>query len=335
MQCRAALPLHGVLAPFKRCTTGGPDAYMPRVWIVVLGFILSGLVGLGAYFLPVFQTASTSLAPSRLPNLNPVQAPTQPFTVLLLGSDDDSKFVPDQLNTQSMILLRVDPTTKQATMLSIPRDLWVPIPHRGMGKISWAYRFDGAQGAVAAVESNFKVRIDDYVWIGLEGLVKLIDKLGGVNVQVTNPVMDDYYPADVNNPNDPYGYYRVAVLPGATHMDGAHALEYVRSRHGDVRGDFARSERQQQVLLAIKAQASHLNATDLPALASAFNGEIKTSMELDRLRALLSIASEFNGPNVHRVVLVPPFTSEGSAGDQSVVIPDWTRILPLVRHSFA
>jgi LCP family protein required for cell wall assembly len=309
---------------------------MPRLWIVVLGFTLSGLVGLGTYFLPVFQTAATSSMASRgLPNLNPVQTPTQPFTVLLLGSDDDSKFVPDQLNTQSMILLRVDPTSKQATMLSIPRDLWVPIPNRGMGKISWAYRSDGAPSAVDAVESNFKVHIDDYVWIGLEGLVKLIDTLGGVNVQVTNPVMDDYYPADVNNPNDPYGYYRVAVLPGATHMDGAHALEYVRSRHGDVRGDFARSERQQQLLLAIKAQASHLNAADLPSLASAFNGEIKTSMGLDRMRALLSIANEFSGPNVHRIVLVPPYTSEGFAGDQSVVMPDWGRILPLVHQSFS
>jgi LCP family protein required for cell wall assembly len=305
---------------------------MPRVWIVVLGFILSGLVGLGAYFLPVFETASDS---GGLPNLKPVEAPTQPFTVLLLGSDNDSKFVPDQFNTQSMILLRVDPTTKQATMLSIPRDLWVEIPHHGMGKISWAYRFDGSQAAVAAVESNFKVRIDDYVWIGLEGLVKLIDRLGGVNVQVTNPVMDDYYPADLNNPDNPYGYYRLAVLPGATHMDGAHALEYVRSRHGDVRGDFARSERQQQLLLAIKAQASHLNAADLPALADAFDGEVKTSMGLDRMRALLSIANEFSGPNVHRVVLAPPYTSEGFVGDQSVVLADWSRILPLVHQSFS
>jgi LCP family protein required for cell wall assembly len=308
---------------------------LPRAWIVVLGFTLSGIVGLGVYFLPLFQIAATSRSISgSLPNYAPAKAPTEPFTVLLLGSDDDSKFVPDQLNTQSMILVRVNPTTKQATMLSIPRDLWVAIPNHGMGKISWAYRFDGAQGAVAVVESNFKVHVDDYVWIGLEGLVKLIDRLGGVNLQVTNPVMDDYYPADLNT-NDPYGYYRVAVLPGATHMDGVQALQYVRSRHGDVRGDFARSERQQQLLLAIKAGTSRLNAADLPALASAFNGEIKTGMGLDRMHSLMTIANEFNGPNVHRVVLVPPYTSEGFVGDQSVVLPDWDRILPLVQQSFS
>jgi LCP family protein required for cell wall assembly len=308
---------------------------MPRAWIVVLGFVLAGLGGLGAYFFPVLQTAgSASNGPAQLTQLNPVSAPTDPFTVLLLGSDDDSKFVPDRLNTQSMILVRVDPNTKQATMLSIPRDLWVPIPSLGVGKISTAYNLGGPQGAVQAVETNFKVHIDDYVWIGLNGLVKLIDKLGGVNVQVTNPVMDDFYPADLNSADDPYGYYRVAVLPGATHMDGVHALQYVRSRHGDLRGDFARSERQQQLLLAIKAQSSRLNVSDFPGLASAMNGEIKTSISLDRLRALMSIANDFNGPNIHRVVLLSPYTSEGWAGGQSVVFPDWSQILPLVHQSF-
>lgn len=90
-----------------------------------------------------------------------------------------------------MILLRVDPTTRQATLLSIPRDLWVQIPGQGWGKISTAYNLGGAHGAIGAVESNFKVHIDDYVWIGFYGLVKVIDKLGGVNLQVTNPVMVD------------------------------------------------------------------------------------------------------------------------------------------------
>jgi len=308
---------------------------MPRALIVALGFILAGLGGLGAYFLPVFQTAANSTSASDgLPNLNPISAPTQPFTVLLLGSDDDAKFVPERLNTQSMILVRVDPNTKQATMLSIPRDLWVQIPNQGWGKISWAYQEGGTQAAIAAVESNFQVHVDDYVWIGLNGLVRLVDKLGGVNLQVTNPVMDNYYPADLNT-TDPYGYYRVAVLPGATHMDGVYALQYVRSRHGDARGDFARSERQQQLLLALKAEAAHLNAADLPSLASAFNGEIKTSIGLDKARALISIANDFSGPNVHRIVLVPPYTSDGWVAGQSVVLPDWNQIRPLVHKSFS
>ena len=311
---------------------------MPRVAIVVAGFLTAGLMGLGAYFLPILQTAANSGAAAGSLPLNPITSPNpgpaQPFTVLLLGSDDDSKFPPDRLNTQSMILVRVDPSTRQATLLSIPRDLWVPIPNQGMGKISTAYSLGGPQGAINAVESNFKVHVDDYVWIGLNGLVKLIDQLGGVDVVVTNPVMDDFYPSDLSSGGYPYDYYRVAVLPGATHLDGVHALQYVRSRHGDLRGDFARSERQQQVLLAIKQEASHLNVADLPALASALNGEVKTSMTLDRVRQLLAIAGNFDGPNIHRVVLLPPYTSEGFAAGQDVVFPDWGQILPLVHQSF-
>jgi LCP family protein required for cell wall assembly len=297
--------------------------------------LLAGLVGIGAYFLPVFQAGANSMiSAGTIPNLDPLSRATQPFTVLLLGSDDDAKFPPDRLNTQSMILLRVDPSTKQATMLSIPRDLWVPIPGQGYGKISTAYQLGGSQAAIAAVESSFKVHIDDYVWIGLNGLVKLIDQLGGVDLVVTNPVMDDFYPSDLNSGSSPYGYYRVAVLPGAVHMNGVQALQYVRSRHGDLRGDFARSERQQQLLLAIKAQASHLNIADLPTLASAFNGEIKTSIGLDRLRALLGVANEFGGSGIHRILLLPPLTSETAIAGQDVVVPDWNAILPLVHESF-
>jgi len=310
--------------------------YFPRALRVIAGFVLAGVVGVAAYFLPLFESASTatvSSGPIPISIPNPLPTTTEPFTVLLLGSDDDAKFPPDRVNTQSMILVRVDPTTKQATMLSIPRDLWVSIPGQGVGKISTAYQTGGANAAIAAVESNFKVHIDDYVWVGLEGLVRLIDRLGGVDMLVTNPVMDDFYPADINS-DDPYGYYRVAVLPGAVHLDGVHALQYVRSRHGDLRGDFARSERQQQLLMAIKAKADHLNAADVPGLATAMQGEVKTTIGLARLRMLLSMGNRFDASNVHRVLLLPPYTSEGFVDGQDVILPNWSQILPLVHQSF-
>jgi LCP family protein required for cell wall assembly len=304
--------------------------YLPRASVVIAGFVLAGVIGVGAYYLPLFKVAATSAVSSgSIPD--PMPASTKPFTVLLLGSDDDAKFAPDRYNTQSMILLRVDPESKRATMLSIPRDLWVPIPGHGTGKISTAYQLGGPQLAVRVVQDNFHVTIDDYVWIGLNGLVNLIDRIGGVDVVVTNPVLDDFYPSDLNT-HDPYAYYRVAVLPGAVHLDGVHALQYARSRHGDLRGDFARSERQQQLLLAIKD--AHLNAADLPFLASAFSGEIKTSIGLDRMRQLMGLASQFGGPNIDRVVLVPPYTSETMIGNQDVVVPSWQLILPLVHKTF-
>ncbi len=309
---------------------------MGRIAAVAVCLLLGVFSGAVAFFLPLLQAGATAAVQSgTVPNpaLNPVKPPTDPFTVLLLGSDDDSKFASDRLLTQSMILVRVTPATKQVTMLSIPRDLWVSIPGHGMAKIDTAYAFGGPQLAIATVEADFHVHIDDYVWIGLKGLVQLIDRMGGVEVDVTNPVLDDFYPADLYGPN-PYSYSRVAVLPGVQHLDGVHALEYVRSRHGDLRGDFGRSVRQQQVLLALKARAKNLNVTDLPDLADAFKGEMKTSLGLDRVRQLVPLANQIGGPNIHQVVLLPPYTSSGSIEGQDVIIPDWNRILPLVRQSF-
>src|SRR5205085_3381183 len=221
----------------------------------------------------------------------PVAAQVGPFTVLLLGSDDDQKFDPAHVLTQSMILVRVVPATQQVTMLSIPRDLWVPLSTGGTAKIDGAYSYGGPAAAIATVERNFNVHVDEYVWVGLKGLIKLIDALGGVDVVASNPVLDDYYPQDINSSN-PYGYQRVAVLPGPQHLDGTTALQYVRSRHGDLQGDFGRSQRQQQVLLAIRAKASQMTIADIPDLASAFNGELKTSMSVERVRQLLPIAGQ-------------------------------------------
>src|SRR5438445_11497313 len=221
--------------------------------------LLSGTAGAAAYFVPgvvagVGQAGRTVVVPASRSQGTastpmPSAAPGAPFTVLLLGSDDDGKNKSPL--TQSMILVRVDPASKHVTMLSIPRDLWVPLSTGGSAKIDAAYAYGGAAAAIATVARNFHVHIDEYAWVGLKGLIKLIDQLGGIDLFVTNPVLDDFYPDDIGG-GDLYGYKRVAVLPGGQHPDGASALPLVRSRHNDVNGDFGRSARQQQVLLAIK-----------------------------------------------------------------------------------
>ena len=306
--------------------------------------LLSGTAGVAAYFFPVVvagvgQTGQTVvIPPSGNPGVKPAAAtsaaPSSPFTVLLLGSDDDLKFDPRHVLTQSMILVRVDPSSKHVTMESIPRDLWVPLSTGGSGKIDGAYSYGGAAAAIATVERNFHVHIDEYAWIGLKGLIKLIDQLGGVDVNITNPVLDDFYPNDIDV-KDPYGYARIAVLPGPQHLDGAHAMQYVRSRHNAINGDFGRSARQQQVLLALKAKASTLNVADLPQVVDAMKGEFKTSMGLDRVRSLLSLADAFDPANVQQIVLYAGlYTDYGWVGSQSVVMPRWPQILAVTRQNF-
>ena len=308
---------------------------------------MSAMAGGVAYFIPAAQLAieatgqvlhvtpspSTLFSPSPTASASASAAPiTGAFTVLLLGSDDDSKFIGDRVLTQSIILVRVVPSTKQVTMLSIPRDLWIPLSVGGTGKADYAYSYGGAGAAVATVEQDFGVHIDDYIWIGLLGLVKLIDAIGGIDVVTSNPVLDDYYPADIYS-NWPYGYERIAVLAGPQHLDGVHAMQYVRSRHGDIQSDIGRSQRQQQVLIAIRQKAKQMSPEDLPAISQALGGELKTSIGLDKVARMLPLASSFDNPdNITQITLGSPY-SHGGAPEGSLT-PNWGLILPLVHQYF-
>ncbi len=314
-----------------------PPLKLTTALLLVAGFVLSGTIGAVAYFLPlasvVRQTGQVQDLPSATPTAT-AGTPGAPFTLLLLGSDDDEKFLDrTHLLTQSMILVRIEPDTGRVTMLSIPRDLWVPLATGGDERIDTAYAYGGAAAAISTVEQDFHVRVDQYAWIGLTGLIKMIDLVGGVDVPTVNPVLDDYYPADINTDN-PYGYYRVAVLPGPQHLDGAHALEYVRSRHSDLRGDFGRSVRQQQVLLALRERAKRVSAGDLPAFADALQGEFKTSLTLAQVSLLLPVAGRVQAGDVNQVVLLGDYTTETVINEEDVLVPNWNLILPVVSQHF-
>ena len=297
-----------------------------------------------AYFLPAVAEAIDATGqvvdvPSPTPSptgLEPSPSPTPrtpgSFTVLLLGSDNDSKFLADHVLTQSMIVIRFNPATKKVVMMSIPRDLYVPLSTGGLGKIDGAYSYGGAGAAIATVENNFGIHIDDYIWIGLIGLVHVIDAIGGVDVVTSNPVLDDFYPKDLGAGN-PYDYLRVAVMAGPQHMSGVSALQYVRSRHNDLQSDFGRSQRQQQVLLALRAKASGISAEDVPSLAAALKGQIKTSMGLQRIATLLPIVGSLDLKNIQQIVLLSPYT-HGCACADGYVVPVWSQILPLVHQYF-
>jgi len=315
--------------------------------LAIFAIALSAMAGSLAYFLPaaklafdatgqVIAIASPSPTPSPSATASPspslLPQPKDAFTVLLLGSDDDSKFFADHVLTQSMILVRVVPSTHSVTMLSIPRDLYVPLSTGGSGKIDGAYSYGSAQAAINTVRQDFNVQIDDYIWIGLLGLIHLIDAIGGIDVVTSNPVIDDYYPLDINT-DYPYGYQRVAVLGGAQHLDGIHAMQYVRSRHNDLQSDIGRSKRQQQVLLAIRKRAKQLSPADVPIIAAALGGEIKTSIGLDHIAALIPLAASFDNPDsITQLVMLPPLWHGGGPGGS--LTPNWGEINYFVHQYF-
>jgi LCP family protein required for cell wall assembly len=105
-------------------------------------------------------------------------------------------------------------------------------------------KLHGFAHTVATIEQDFHIPINAYAWVGLDGFIKVIDTLGGVDIDVLHPIVDDTYPADITSPNNPYDYQRVFIPPGPQHLDGETVLEYVRSRHSDLLGDVGRTARQ-------------------------------------------------------------------------------------------
>ena len=274
------------------------------------------------------------------------------INILLLGSDTDQKFGTSAGGAtvylaQTDIIITIDPTTKAVGMLSIPRDFWINIPGYGMGKLDEAFEhgygigqggFDGAVDlSRKTIEEDFGIPINYYAWVGLDGFVKVIDTVGGVDVDVTHPITDDTYPDDVgNNTSDIYAYKRLYISPGPQHLSGPEALEYVRSRHADLVGDFGRSARQQQVLNSLKVKLSNASIIgELPQLANDLNGFVKTDMQLPDILKVANFARTIDTNKINRVILEPPYSQPALLPDgTSIVQPNCGQIIPVIAQMF-
>ncbi len=259
------------------------------------------------------------------------------FNVLLLGSDTDTKFDNGTFLTQSMIVVTVDPPSQTVGMLSIPRDFWVRIPGHGFGKIDTAYELGGVDLARRTVEQDFGIPIHYYAWVGLDGFIKVIDELGGVTIDVLHPIVDDQYPDDVSGA-DKYAYMRLYIPAGPQHLSGYEALQYVRSRHGDLVGDFGRSARQQQVLVTLKRRAESPGILlKIPAMISDLRDSVRTDLTVTDVVSYANFARQVQRSNIKQVVLAPPTYSDNAtaADGQAIVNPNWTMVDTAVREMFA
>jgi len=131
-----------------------------------------------------------------------------------------------------MFVATIDEATKSVSLLSVPRDTRVKIPGHGWDKINHAYANGGSQLSQKAVENLLGIPIDYYVTIDFAGFYKIVDAVGGVDVDVEKRM---YY-------EDPYDELVIDIQPGMQHMNGKTAIQYVRYR--DSEGDIGRIERQ-------------------------------------------------------------------------------------------
>lgn len=254
-------------------------------------------------------------------------------TVLLLGVDSRGTLRDAGLNTDVMTLVTIDPISKTAALLSIPRDLYVPLPGTDIqNRINAAYawgelkRLPGGGPAYAeqTILDNFGVSLQRYAIIDFEGFKKIIDAVGGVDVDVPHEIVDNEYPTP------DYRTERLVIPAGRIHMDGDLALKYVRTRHQD--SDLGRLQRQQQVMLAVRDKALSIGSIDkVPEVLNAAGDSLETDLTLPEILALAKKWSQIPRENIrtYRIdeTMVQPYvTPQGG----QVLLPNAEKIAEVV-----
>ncbi len=170
---------------------------------------------------------------------------TEPFTILLMGIDSTDEVLNKNAvaNGDTLILITFNPKTLNATMISIPRDSYVPIacwPDKSENKITHAAGY-GTDCMMNTIEEYFDVDIDYYAKINFKGLVKLVDAVGGIDVEVPKELCTD----------DSSRGGQVCIQEGLQHLNGEQALVFARNRKQLAEGDFGRAKHQQEIVMEL------------------------------------------------------------------------------------
>lgn len=222
--------------------------------------------------------------------------------ILLIGQD--AREGETQARSDSMILCTYNKNTRQLTMTSFLRDLYLPIPNHGSNRINAAYTFGGAPLLKKTIDQNFNVAIDGSVEVDFSHFSDIIDLLGGVQLQIRQ---DE---ADVINQQT-----GSTLIEGTHILDGAQALVYSRIRSLDIDGDFSRTNRQRKVMGALADSLRGSGLKELTPVISKILPMINT--DLSRGQLLLYAAEIL--PHLSRMdILSQSIPADGTFTDQTV-----------------
>jgi LCP family protein required for cell wall assembly len=303
---------------------------------------------------PIDSTAPTATPPpvqgSDLPNATiPPWNGTERLNILLIGSDQRPH--EGTYNTDTLIVVSIDPTTKQVAMFSLPRDSWgVPMPS---GPLSRAYpngyqarinslftavrnrpdlvpgtsKTRGYNGLKSVLGELYGLDIKYFVEVNFDGFKQVVDALGGVTINVQVPVLDESYPSDSGRLS------RVYIPAGIQHMTGAQALVYARSRHGS--DDFDRGYRQQRVLTSLREQADIANLIPrISDLLAAVKATVRTDIPQAELAKLAGLAGSVDTKNIRSYVFSFPRYGTEVRSPIYKYFPDVNKIRAAVANAF-
>ncbi|MCQ9276665.1 LCP family protein [Streptococcus suis] len=213
--------------------------------------------------------------------ITPIDA-TEPLTILLMGVDMDQATRGGDWEggrSDSMILVTVNPKTKETNMMSLTRDIMVEIAEANgessgtVEKLNHSYSYGQAPMAIATIEKMMDINIDRYIEINMDGLVELVDAVGGIEVNNTLG-----FPISISE-HEPA--YTSIVQPGKQLVNGDQALVYARMRYDDPEGDIGRQRRQREVITAIIKKLLQLDGlTQYKKILTAISNNMRTNIEI-------------------------------------------------------
>ena len=250
---------------------------------------------------------------------------TSRFNILLMGIDRRPGESGLQYRSDTMIVASLDPRTQRLGLLSIPRDLYVSVPgYNQPQRINTALMLGELQRegygptlAMQTVQSNLGMGINSYVVADFTALIKVIDAIGGIDVDVPYDITDNLFP------NMYYGYDPLVLNAGLQHMDGYTAQKYARTRHSD--SDFERARRQQQVLFAIRERILSMESLpqliiQAPSLYGSVSENVYTQLSLDQIIQLGLWLREVTPENIYTGVIDQRYVNDVTTSDGAQVL---------------
>ena len=214
-------------------------------------------------------------------------------TIMIMGVDERSD---DVGRSDTLMVATIDPIKNETSLLSIPRDTRVAIPRYGYDKINAAYAYGGEQLTQRTVEDFLGIRIDHYIIINTHAFQKIVDAIGGIDIDVEKRM---YY----EDPWDDDGGLIIDLRPGLQHMDGKTAVTYVRYR--DEEGDIGRVKRQQKFMRAcVDAVTTPAILPRLPAIISSVIDSVKTDLSVRQMLEFIGTLKESQAKGL-RTEMVP------------------------------
>ncbi len=313
-------------------------------WLLTMvGILVVGLAALGVWYAKN-RTAQKIVTGIVARPEETIKSDGGRTNILLLGIGGAGHEGPDL--TDSMILVSINQTTHKVSMISIPRDIWVTSMQ---AKINTAYYYGSQKNGVtgglnlekSVVTEVTGLPVHYVVMIDFNGFVKAIDAVGGLDITVDRTFDDYMYPIPGKENAEPESarYEHIHFDAGPAHMDGTTALKFARSRHAEgIEGtDFARSVRQQKILVAFKNKllsgATLFNFNTLQKVENSFLGSITTDIDAGQYGSFfkLFLAFEQSGQVVQPIniddLLTNPTNTTPYQG-QWVLIPvkDWAAV---------